>query len=626
MSESAKTFLFVGAAAAAVLAAVLTQPALFNAGPIDLRGKALFPDFKDPLAVADMKIVEYDEDNATIDRLEVKKELTRKGKLLWSIPSHEDYPADQSNQVGSAAAGLVGLKILGVASENQSDQKLYSVVDPTTAKPGDTGVGKNVTMLDKDGKTLLALVVGKEVADRPNQRYVRRVGQDPIYIAEIKTDPLSTKFENWIERNLLQINTIDMSGVQIRDYAIQQTREGLGIARRRKIDLDYNDTAEPKWKLSADEKFLTDERSPEGGRWAPVKLGPDEELDTAKLDDLRMALDDLKIVDVQRKPPGLSADLRVSRDFTNNRQSRADLEDKGFYAGQVGDGPVEMYSVDGEIRVGMKDGVQYVLRFGEIAGRGTATKDDKAKAKDKRPGKGEEKDKEKAAGLNRYLLVMAQFDPKLIPPPKLDPLPEWKPEAAAPAEKPKAAKPAAQPAAKAEEKKPESAEAKKPGDAKAEAKKPADTTPDGKKPEAAKPAAKDPPAKGKPAAEKKAEQKPAAKTKQQIEAEKKAVAAERARIEKENKRKQDEYDRAVADGKKRVGDLNARFADWYYIIAEDVYKKIHLSRDQIVKKKEKPKPSKDVKGPHAGHDHDELPSAPLDQLDKLKGEGPGGEK
>ena len=83
MSDVAKTFLFVGVAAVAVLAAVLTQPAMFTAGPADLRGQSLFPDFKDPLAVADMEITEYDADTATWDALEVKR-IERKGKLRWS--------------------------------------------------------------------------------------------------------------------------------------------------------------------------------------------------------------------------------------------------------------------------------------------------------------------------------------------------------------------------------------------------------------------------------------------------------------------------------------------------------------------------------------------------------------
>ena len=32
-----------------------------------------------------------------------------------------------------------------------------------------------------------------------------------------------------------------------------------------------------------------------------------------------------------------------------------------------------------------------------------------------------------------------------------------------------------------------------------------------------------------------------------------------------------------------VRELNARFADWYYVVAEDVYKKIRLVRNDIVK-------------------------------------------
>ena len=41
-------------------------------------------------------------------------------------------------------------------------------------------------------------------------------------------------------------------------------------------------------------------------------MAADEELNTAKLDDMKFALDDLKIVDVSRKPAGLSADLKAA--------------------------------------------------------------------------------------------------------------------------------------------------------------------------------------------------------------------------------------------------------------------------------------------------------------------------
>ena len=37
----------------------------------------------------------------------------------------------------------------------------------------------------------------------------------------------------------------------------------------------------------------------------------------------------------------------------------------------------------------------------------------------------------------------------------------------------------------------------------------------------------------------------------------------------------------------KLNELNLRFADWYYVISDDVYKKIHLGRVDVVKQKEK---------------------------------------
>jgi hypothetical protein len=56
-------------------------------------------------------------------------------------------------------------------------------------------------------------------------------------------------------------------------------------------------------------------------------------------------------------------------------------------------------------------------------------------------------------------------------------------------------------------------------------------------------------------------------------------------VERENRRKQDEYDEKVKAGRKRVKDLNARFADWYYVVSDAEYAKIHLDRSGVVQKK-----------------------------------------
>ena len=66
------------------------------------------------------------------------------------------------------------------------------------------------------------------------------------------------------------------------------------------------------------------------------------------------------------------------------------------------------------------------------------------------------------------------------------------------------------------------------------------------------------------------------------------LKAERERIERDNKRKEAEYQEKVKKGRDRVKELNDRFADWYYVISDEVYRKIHISRENLFKPKEKP--------------------------------------
>jgi hypothetical protein len=442
----------------------------------------------------------------------------------------------------------MGLRIVQMVSDNKDDEREYGVVDPPkTVTPGATGVGQRVTMRDGDGKELLDLVVGKEVPEHPDLRYVRKVGESEIYVVAAKTDKLSTKFEDWIEPNLLQINTLDLREVLIHDYAVQMDMEGWGIVERDKMQIAYNDAADPHWKMLEDRQFVADNKKEGAGKWVSVNMTADEQLNTTKLDDLKSALDDLKIVDVSGKPVGLSADLKVTADLASNATGVQSLGKKGFYVARAEyGGPAELFSNDGEIHLMMKDGVEYVLRFGQIAGSGPAAKD---------KGKSSDKAKDQSTGLNRYLLVMAEFNPDALAKPQFEKLPE-------------------------------------PGKAKEPEKKPDDK------------AAKD--AK---TAKKSGEPKPAIDSK--------ALETERARIEKDNKRKQEEYDQQIADGQKKVKELNGRFADWYYVISDEVYRKIHLGRDEIVMKKPKKEPEK---GKNAGG----TPSTPINDLKKLKSEGLGG--
>ena len=90
---------------------------------------------------------------------------------------------------------------------------------------------------------------------------------------------------------------------------------------------------------------------------------------------------------------------------------------------------------------------------------------------------------------------------------------------------------------------------------------------------------------------------------------------EKERIFKENKRKMDEFEEKKKKAQKKVAELNARFGDWYFVISDDVYKKIHLSRSDVITEKESAKKDgtgvdsfRDLEGgiesKDDGHDHD----------------------
>ena len=81
--------------------------------------------------------------------------------------------------------------------------------------------------------------------------------------------------------------------------------------------------------------------------------------------------------------------------------------------------------------------------------------------------------------------------------------------------------------------------------------------------------------------------------------------------------KQDEYDDKVKKGQERVKELNDRFADWYYVISDDVYRKIHLTRADIVKVDENATPEangldalKEIKEEGLKQQQPPLPQAP----------------
>jgi hypothetical protein len=290
-----------------------------------------------------------------------------------------------------------------------------------------------------------------------------------------------------------------------------------------------------------------------------LPLASSEELNSEQLDSLTRALDELVIVDVRRKPKELGADLRTDQGIQMNQETYDSLFSKGYIAALAGDEQnpyIELLSKNGDLIVETKEGVQYLLRFGDLA---------------------ESKDTSELGKLNRYLMVACSVSEDKYPkptPPKLPELP------AGPAPAPGKPMPPAGAAGNAadsasdaaadgttsggdEDEQQDEAPA---ADAKNDETKPDETTPDETKSDETKPD----------------EAKP---NEEEPELDAIKIQAERTRLQKQYEAELEAWREKRRGAVEKVRELNARFADWYYVIPEDVYAKIHLGRGELIKEK-----------------------------------------
>jgi len=650
MTESTKTLSLIGAAVFLAVVAALTRPHISSGEAEGQKGQLLFPEWKDPVAAKSLAITSVDETTSKLDEFKV---ADVDGK--WVVPSHDNYPANAEDKVVRAASSIIGLHVLDVKGDNPGDQELYGVVEPnekTLTTSSFSGFGRLVVVKDAEGKDLARLVVSKEIKSpgeigSSNLHWVRRAGQDRIYVVSLDTDVLTTKFQDWVDTDILGMKQPwDVVSLALRDYTIERS-----LVRKSDIDLSFAEK-NAAWSLNK----LTDYSGIVPKVLTSLPAG--EELDSGKINEVKTDISGMKLTDVERKPAAVAELLKSGKPWMADPAVNESFSHEGFITLPERD-PTDVFGLGGDLTVGMKDGVEYSIRFGGAVGSLKSDSGEKDKKDDASKDKDKDKNKKKS-NLERFVFVTARFNQDLIPKPELQSLPEVNKPAkdAAPPKtpepnktEPKATEPAKAapqktddktpaPARKPDEKTPEKSgakpadatkggqasahlagellaladtadeakkpaatataddkkldDAKKPADAKsgaeakAEPKKPADAkTPDkpaepptaAKAPDAGKPADKAKP----PEAAKPAEAKPESDISR---AEKEQAAeAERKRIDTENRRKQDEYDETVKKGRAHAKELNARFAEWYYLISEDEYKKMHVGLSELVKAK-----------------------------------------
>ena len=466
MKEATKTICFVVAAAGMLTAAVASNIANRPRPVTDFEtiGQPFYPDFVKTDVARSLVVNSLDELAVKRQKFEIKQE-----DGLWQIPSHEGYPAEAAQRLAQTSASLMGITRDSLVGRSVADHVKFGVIDPRGEDIVDMdAVGQSITLRDANDDVLVDLIIGKEATDEgdrssPGQLmqqddetyyYVRRQDESNVYRIPLQID-VSTKFADWIEPDLLQIEADKVVAVKLNNYQIEQRGGGMFGGPPTLL------------KKPGDQIALARESSTDD--WTIADLA--EATETLKKDEVTSivgVLDDMAIVDVKRKPTLdgqmlLDADLNYSLtpeqaklmsvrtqqqmdQLTNEQQLefqslqiaiaelQQDLQSRGFNFGSTGE-KLELVSAGGEVQAATSDGLLYTLHVGkanasdkkEIKVAGASDDTDEEKTEDDENAAGDdteprdpssaedkESDSKEESSDNRYVLIRVGFDESYI--------------------------------------------------------------------------------------------------------------------------------------------------------------------------------------------------------------------
>ena len=329
-------------------------------------GEALFPDFHDPTLATSLEVVTWDEQAASVAKFKVEQKEGR-----WVIPSHNDYPADATEQMGKAAASFVEIKRDIYYGDNPEEHAEFGVLDPEGDEGKGDEKGKRITIADASGTVLVDVVVGKEVPDKEGFLYVRFPDSKRVYGSRMEL-AVSTEFTEWIEKDLLHVERDEIVALVSNSYTVDEKVGKVNNLR----------------PVRADHRKRTDEGGVERQEWIidpQVKAPAGKEFDQSKYRQIVGALARLQIVGVRPRPKRLTLDTLLSKGFFVNRGSQ------------------RLFGNEGELVVVTNDGVVYTLYFGEVTFESGV-------ALTAGGGAGEPGGEGDKGAANRFLFVDVRFD------------------------------------------------------------------------------------------------------------------------------------------------------------------------------------------------------------------------
>ena len=340
-SRNIVTGFFLISAAALSVAAYVVYPKAVSTGMEEQVNKPLF-EFE-PKSVRGLSIVKYDQDRNTFDEIVMENSLVNG----WQIPSKFDYPVDSAEKLVYTASSLSGLIVLAIASEDPTDEETYGVVEPAAGlKAGQEGVGVKVSLKDRSKQEIASVIIGKEVKDQPNNRFVRIPGQRFIYICEYDPSILKTDFFSWINPKVL-------------NWSGQWTVSKLAID-------NYSSTKSPILEVKQSYQAGL---ALEQNQWTTLSFVDAENkdakpnLNVAELERIRLALENFEIQDVVRKSPGLAKSLKERTGIPVTFAVMSNIEKLGFF---VDEKSKKELGAGGALSFTSNVGIRYRMLFGAL--------------------------------------------------------------------------------------------------------------------------------------------------------------------------------------------------------------------------------------------------------------------
>lgn len=341
-------------------------------GSFEDTGTALSEGFTDPTLATALEVVTWDDKEAKVVRFAVEQKQGR-----WVIPSHNDYPADGTERMGKAAASFIDVKKDIYYGDNAAEHGQYGVIDPTSEDGKGDERGKHITIKDAAGKSLVDVIVGKEIAEKQGYFYIRHPEEKRVYGARLELD-ISTNFTDWIEKDLLKVKRDEIVAMHYDPYTVDEELGKVTGTNPIRANLGKVD-GKDEWSAA------------EG-----MELPDGKIVDTAKVRQMVTAIASIKIVGVRPRPKPLTLQA---------------LQSKGFFVTPDGK---RLFGNEGEARIVTNDGIVFSLYFGEITYDSglalTAGGEVEGEETPVTPELDAEKDEKTA---NRYMFVEVAYDPSI---------------------------------------------------------------------------------------------------------------------------------------------------------------------------------------------------------------------